>query len=77
MLETQYRMHPQIAEYPSLRYYGGRLQTDDRILSTGSHETPYHADPSGRFGPVVLHNLEHGREGTDGKSVCNTDEVSE
>ena len=33
MLETQYRMHPDIAAYPSHRFYNGLLRTDPLLLS--------------------------------------------
>lgn len=74
MLETQYRMHRDIAEFPSLRFYNGRLRTDEK-QSSGSHDKPYHHDPSGRFRPFVLHDVRHGRERLEGMSVSNADEV--
>lgn len=41
MLDVQYRMHPAIAEYPSARFYEGKLKTgiapEDRPLLKGSH----------------------------------------
>jgi senataxin len=57
MLETQYRMHEAIAEYPSQRFYEGNLNTDSKVTDSGSHDKQYHLHPSGNFGPVVFHNI--------------------
>ena len=39
LLDTQYRMHPLIAEYPSARFYNGLLRSgisaEDRPLAKG------------------------------------------
>ena len=73
MLQTQYRMHPTIAHYPSTRFYHSLLRTDPSVSSTGSHWRPYHSDIS--FRPLVFHNVSHGRERLEGYSMANDAEV--
>jgi len=75
MLETQYRMHPLIAEYPSLRYYQSRLITGSQLITSDSHKMPYHDDPSGKFKPFLFHNVPYSIECTEGTSTSNRDEA--
>eukprot|EP01032_Pedospumella_encystans_P018714 gene18714-21295_t len=75
MLETQYRMHPAIAEYPSLRYYQSRLITGSQLITSDSHKMPYHNDPSGKFRPFLFHNVPWSTETTEGTSTSNRDEA--
>jgi len=71
LLETQYRMHPLIAEYPSRRYYEGRLVTCPHMISSDSHHMPYHDDVCGKFKPYLFHNVDQSIETFDGTSVFN------
>lgn len=75
MLETQYRMHQDIAAYPSYRFYAGKLRTDPALIASKSHAMPYHEDKSGKFRPFVLHNLSQGRQQREGDSMRNDAEV--
>ena len=83
MLETQYRMHPQIASFPSQEFYQGRLLNDPRMvasqgrnrLTKGSHWKPFHDDPSKRYGPLVWHDFYSGRQEIIGTSYRNPQEV--
>jgi hypothetical protein len=75
MLEIQYRMHPLIADYPSQRFYQGRLVTGSQLLTSDTHTKPYHNDPSGRFRPFVFHNVSYSQESTEGTSICNREEA--
>ncbi len=75
MLETQYRMHPAIAEYPSLRYYQSRLITGSQLITSDSHKMPYHNDPTGKFRPFLFHNVPWSTETTEGTSTSNRDEA--
>jgi senataxin len=80
MLEVQYRMHRHIAEYPSQRFYHGRLATyhnspEDSVECRPEYLKPFHRDPSRMFGPLVIHNLFSSRELKDGVSIANYEEV--
>jgi senataxin len=75
MLEVQYRMHPQIAAYPSQRFYAGKLITDPQSVSADSHHKPYHNDKSGRFKPYLVHDLQYSSEETEGTSLRNREEA--
>jgi senataxin len=75
MLQIQYRMHKAIAEYPCVRFYHGLLFTDESVITSGSHKKPYHDHPSGKFGPMVLHNLFYGRQDKEGTGLLNKEEV--
>ena len=33
MLDTQYRMHPDICEFPSLQFYNGNIKTGEGVLT--------------------------------------------
>lgn len=76
MLETQYRMHPHIAEYPSRAFYDSKLRTDEHLLSGAARDKAYHQDKSGRFRPLVLHDVHYGREEQEGLSILNRAEAS-
>jgi superfamily I DNA and/or RNA helicase len=75
MLETQYRMHPLIASYPSQRFYSNRLITAASVLTSTSHHKPYHSDSSGRFKPFLFHDLLYSNEEIDSISIRNRDEA--
>ena len=36
LLDTQYRMHPDILQFPNLHFYGNRIQTDESVLQRDS-----------------------------------------
>lgn len=75
MLETQYRMHPDIAQYSSARFYNNFLKTDSNILLSSSHVKPYHVHESGRYRPIVFHNIAYGVEFVTGSSIQNAEEA--
>jgi len=79
MLLTQYRMHPDIASFPSKRFYEGKLSNDAGMIPTrknkGSHWKPFHSDTSRRFRPMVFHDVWQGREELSGSSFCNRTEA--
>lgn len=53
MLQTQYRMHPDIARFPSLEFYAGRLKNGACVRTRAYHQ-PYHFDDGCRFGPLTF-----------------------
>ncbi|KAI0495481.1 hypothetical protein KFK09_021782 [Dendrobium nobile] len=65
LLSVQYRMHPQIREFPSRHFYQGRL-TDSESVSGLPDET-YYRDPL--MQPYIFYDIMHGRESHRGGSV--------
>ncbi|KAL5703926.1 hypothetical protein ACHQM5_022418 [Ranunculus cassubicifolius] len=65
LLSVQYRMHPQIRDFPSRYFYQGRL-TDSESVSNLPDEI-YYKDPLLR--PYVFYDVTHGRESHRGGSV--------
>ncbi len=53
MLDTQYRMHPRIREFPSLHFYGGSLK-DGPDMDTVTAR-PWHACPA--FQPLTFYDV--------------------
>ncbi|MCO5594419.1 hypothetical protein L7F22_048449 [Adiantum nelumboides] len=58
MLREQYRMHPQIREFPSIHFYQGLLQDNARVLSFP--DEIYHMNPLLR--PYLFFDLAYGKE---------------
>jgi len=72
LLDTQYRMHPLIAEFASAAFYNGRLQNGVSHI----HRQP----PAGfpwpqRQMPVAFVNLDRGEEKREGSSYINPSEA--
>ncbi|KAG6784256.1 hypothetical protein POTOM_009944 [Populus tomentosa] len=65
LLSVQYRMHPQIRDFPSRYFYQGRL-TDSESVANLPDET-YYKDPLLR--PYLFYDVTHGRESHRGGSV--------
>lgn len=42
VLDTQYRMHPAICQFPSNQFYGGGVKTGDKVEA--QTQRPWHAD---------------------------------
>ncbi|XP_014674223.1 PREDICTED: probable helicase senataxin isoform X2 [Priapulus caudatus] len=59
MLDTQYRMHPAIAEFPSDHIYGGKLKTARNDCA----RIPLH--------PLIVLDIPNGRESTSNSSILN------
>lgn len=66
LLDTQYRMHEQIAAFPSAAFYGGRVQTADR---GNDSYTLWDLDP------VVAHHVDGTETTRYGTSYANSDEA--
>ncbi|PIN24740.1 tRNA-splicing endonuclease positive effector (SEN1) [Handroanthus impetiginosus] len=73
LLSVQYRMHPQIREFPSRYFYQGRL-TDSESVANLPDEI-YYKDPL--LKPYIFFDITHGRESHRGGSVSyqNTQEA--
>ncbi|XP_010541131.1 PREDICTED: uncharacterized ATP-dependent helicase C29A10.10c [Tarenaya hassleriana] len=73
LLTVQYRMHPQIRDFPSRYFYQGRLSDSESVAN--SPDEVYYKDPVLR--PYLFFNISHGRESHRGGSVSyeNVDEA--
>jgi hypothetical protein len=73
MLDTQYRMHPAISEFPSDCFYGGRIKDG---VSAAARPAPAGLHwPRPDF-PVMFIGSESGQESSDGSSKYNDAEVA-
>ena len=72
LLDIQYRMHPEIRQFPSQYFYNGRLQDCVGILS--STQEPFHVDPL--LKPYLFFDVADGKEQHRNRgSLQNVDEV--
>jgi len=72
LLDTQYRMHPEIAAFPNLMYYGGVLKNGENVTKrAGPTLLP-------EYGPCAFFDLQNGIEisPTGKSSICNPREVT-
>ncbi|MCO5552817.1 hypothetical protein L7F22_006334 [Adiantum nelumboides] len=65
LLSVQYRMHPQVRDFPSRYFYQSRLVDSESISSLP--DEPYHSDALLR--PYIFYDVSHGRESHKGNSV--------
>ncbi|KAJ9560507.1 hypothetical protein OSB04_005667 [Centaurea solstitialis] len=65
LLSVQYRMHPQIREFPSRYFYQGRLTDSESVVNLA--DEVYYKDPLLR--PYIFYDITHGRESHRGGSV--------
>ncbi|XP_027337968.1 uncharacterized ATP-dependent helicase C29A10.10c-like isoform X2 [Abrus precatorius] len=65
LLSVQYRMHPQIRDFPSRYFYQGRLTDSESVAKLP--DEPYYKDPLLR--PYLFYDIRHGRESHRGGSV--------
>jgi len=70
MLDTQHRMHPAIAAFPSAYFYGGRLKTADHLNSATRPAAPGFDWPNPRC-PVAFVAARQGSEIRSGLSYAN------
>lgn len=66
MLDTQYRMDPQICAWPSNRYYNGRLQTHSELLPSIKSDITQ---------PIAFYDISTGQESKNGTSRKNDKEA--
>lgn len=65
LLSVQYRMHPQIRDFPSRYFYQGRLTDSESVINLPDER--YYQDPLLR--PYLFFDVTHGRESHRGGSV--------
>ncbi|CAI9116342.1 OLC1v1017458C1 [Oldenlandia corymbosa var. corymbosa] len=65
LLSVQYRMHPQIRDFPSRHFYQGRLSDSESVACLP--DEAYYKDPMLR--PYLFYDITHGRESHRGGSV--------
>ncbi|XP_065881867.1 uncharacterized ATP-dependent helicase C29A10.10c-like isoform X1 [Euphorbia lathyris] len=65
LLSVQYRMHPQIRDFPSRYFYQGRLTDSESVV--GLPDELYYKDPLLR--PYLFYDVTYGRESHRGGSV--------
>ena len=72
----QYRMHPDICEFPSRHFYGNQLQNG--LTMEVSRKAAFHGDKY--LGPYVVFDVVDGHErvkhGSSTQSLCNEAEVN-
>ncbi|PHH88828.1 hypothetical protein CDD83_6986 [Cordyceps sp. RAO-2017] len=72
LLNTQYRMHPEISMFPSREFYEGQLQDGPNMLQL--RQRPWHS--SALLGPYRFFDVEGAQErGRKGQSLVNTKEL--
>ncbi|KAK3157325.1 hypothetical protein QOZ80_2AG0119440 [Eleusine coracana subsp. coracana] len=64
LLSVQYRMHPQIREFPSRYFYQGRLTDSDSVIKLP--DEAYYRDAL--MAPYIFYDMSHGRESHRGGS---------
>ncbi|KAK9026431.1 hypothetical protein V6N11_039270 [Hibiscus sabdariffa] len=65
LLSVQYRMHPQIRDFPSRYFYQGRLTDSESVVNLP--DEVYYKDPL--LKPYLFYDITHGRESHRGGSV--------
>lgn len=65
LLSVQYRMHPQIRDFPSRYFYQNRLSDSDSVAKRP--DEIYYKDPL--LKPYIFYDITHGRESHRGGSV--------
>lgn len=75
MLDTQYRMHPEISRFPSTIFYDSKLQNALEVVERAS--APWHKHARNEFPPYCFFDVASGREDQSaiGQSLYNNDEV--
>lgn len=76
MLKIQYRMHPQIRQFPSDQFYEGQLVDDKSIMQRVPDNTLKKLENNLNLQPTMFFNLNYSRESQNETSKQNPDEVN-
>lgn len=71
LLDTQYRMHPEISQFPSQQFYEGKLVDGDDMLAL--RKQPWHSSPL--LGPYRFFDVKGEQQRGQGHSLMNTAEI--
>ncbi|MES1922931.1 hypothetical protein MHBO_004460, partial [Bonamia ostreae] len=72
LLNVQYRMHPEIAKFPSEQFYENKLLNGANVMKT-DYKKSFHSNPN--FGPYLFYDLKS-VETRLGFSLFNIDEAN-
>lgn len=73
LLDVQYRMHPEIAEFPSKHFYNGRIK-DASHLRDGARFQAFHNEAY--FKPLAFFDVNSDEGMNDKRSICNIGEAN-
>ena len=73
MLDTQYRMHPALINFPSNRFYNGLLRSG---VTPEQRPTPIEIKFINQQIPLMFVDVDEGRETIHGSNIFNREEIN-